>query len=127
MFHMLTGFANGSKRYFFVAVLGTALSILFSFLMPQIVGFTVDSVIGDKSAALPGFLAALLGPLGSRDFLRSNFRIRRKNCRLNKTNQLSRMIRIEQINKSKNLHHLYNLRELKKMITYHSSFLLYSN
>ena len=38
---MLTGFAKGSKRYFFVAVLGTALSILFSFLMPQVVGFTV--------------------------------------------------------------------------------------
>jgi ATP-binding cassette subfamily B protein len=73
LFHMLTGFAKGSKRYFFIAVLGTALSILFSFLMPQVVGFTVDSVIGDKSAGLPGFLQPLLAGLGGRDFLRSNF------------------------------------------------------
>ena len=70
---MLTGFAKGSKRYFFIAVLGTALSILFSFLMPQVVGFTVDAVIGDNSAALPGFLQQLLAEAGGRGFLRENF------------------------------------------------------
>ena len=73
LLHMLTGFAKGSKRYFFIAVLGTALSILFSFLMPQVVGFTVDSVIGTKSAALPGFLMPLFEKAGGRDFLRVNF------------------------------------------------------
>ncbi|SHH65224.1 ATP-binding cassette, subfamily B [Sporobacter termitidis DSM 10068] len=73
LFHMLTGFAKGSKRYFAVAVLATALSILFSFLMPQVVGFTVDSVIGTKSAALPGFLMALFERAGGRDYLRANF------------------------------------------------------
>jgi ATP-binding cassette subfamily B protein len=73
MFHMLAGFAEGSKRYFFVAVLGTAFSILFSFLMPQVVGFTVDSVIGTKGIALPAFLSGLLERLGGRAFLRANF------------------------------------------------------
>jgi ATP-binding cassette subfamily B protein len=72
LFHMLTGFAKGSKRYFFVAVLGTALSILFSFLIPQVVGFTVDSVIGDKSGPLTGLLTPLFGEAGGRDFLRAN-------------------------------------------------------
>lgn len=70
---MLAGFAKGSKRYFFAAVLGTLFSILFSFLMPQVVGFTVDSVIGTKEIALPAFLTGLLEKIGGRSFLRANF------------------------------------------------------
>lgn len=70
---MLTGFAKGSKRYFFIAVLGTALSILFSFMMPQVVGLTVDAVIGSKDAAVPGLLQPLFENVGGRDFLRTNF------------------------------------------------------
>jgi ATP-binding cassette subfamily B protein len=63
LFHMLTGFAKGSKRYFFIAVLATLLSTLFSFLMPQVIGFTVDSVLGTKDSLLSG----------ARNFLRGNF------------------------------------------------------
>ena len=70
---MLAGFAKGSKRYFFIAVLGTLFSILFSFLVPQVVGFTVDSVIGTKDIALPAFLAGLLEKIGGRSFQRANF------------------------------------------------------
>lgn len=70
---MLAGFAKGAKRYFFIAVLGTAVSILFSFLMPQVVGFTVDSVLGTKGMSLPAFLSDILDKLGGRDFLRANF------------------------------------------------------
>ena len=73
LIHMLAGFAKGSKRYFFIAVLGTLFSILFSFLMPQIVGFTVDSVIGTKGATLPAILSGLYDKIGGRDFLRANF------------------------------------------------------
>lgn len=73
LLHMLAGFARGTKRYFFIAVSATALSILFSFLMPQVVGFTVDSVIGDKGTALPGILAPLYEKIGGRDFLRDHF------------------------------------------------------
>jgi ATP-binding cassette subfamily B protein len=70
---MICGFADGSKRYFVLAVLSAAVSILLTFLMPQIVGFTVDSVIGAKEAALPAFLEALYEKLGGRDYLRANF------------------------------------------------------
>ncbi len=70
---MLAGFAKGSKRYFFVAILGTIFSILFSFLMPQVVGFTVDSVIGTKGIALPDYLSGLYEKIGGREFLRANF------------------------------------------------------
>lgn len=66
-------FAKGSKRYFAAAMLCTAVAIFFSFLMPQVVGFTVDSVIGDKGAELPLFLKPLLAQAGGREFLRSNY------------------------------------------------------
>jgi ATP-binding cassette subfamily B protein len=73
LIHMLAGFAKGSKRYFFIAILGTVFSILFSFLMPQVVGFTVDSVIGTKGVSLPALLSGLLEKIGGRDYLRANF------------------------------------------------------
>ncbi len=73
LFQMIRRFADGSKRYFVLAVLAAALSILFTFLMPQIVGFTVDSILGDKQAALPAFLEQLYDRLGGREYLRANF------------------------------------------------------
>ncbi len=70
---MVAGFAKGSKRYFFLAVLAAGLTILFTFLMPQVVRFTVDSVIGDKTAELPAFLSGLYEQAGGRDYFRDNF------------------------------------------------------
>jgi predicted protein tyrosine phosphatase len=72
LFHMVMQFAGGGKRYFVLAVFSAAVSIAFTFLMPQIVGFTVDSVIGTKQAALPAFLESLYDRLGGRDYLRAN-------------------------------------------------------
>ncbi len=69
---MINRFAVGSRRYFVLAVLAAVLSILFTFLMPQIVGFTVDSVIGAKETALPAFLNGLYEKIGGRGFLRAN-------------------------------------------------------
>ncbi len=69
---MLAGFARGSKRYFFTAILASLAGILLSFLMPQVVGFTVDSVIGTKEPSLPGVLASLVDRLGGLGFLRAN-------------------------------------------------------
>ncbi len=71
--NMLACFAKGVKRYFFAVILATAVSILFNFLLPQVVGFTVDSVIGTKEMNLPAFLKPLLENLGGRGFLRQYF------------------------------------------------------
>lgn len=68
----LLRFSPGIKRYFLFAVLASAFSIVFQFLMPQIFRITVDSVIADKPFALPGFLSAWLQSLGGRDYLRSH-------------------------------------------------------
>jgi ATP-binding cassette subfamily B protein len=72
IYGMLMRFAKGSKRYFFAAVAAAAFSILCSFFMPQVVGFTVDSVIGDKVPALPGFAQRLYDSVGGREFLAAN-------------------------------------------------------
>jgi ATP-binding cassette subfamily B protein len=69
---LMTGFAKGSKRYFVIAVLGMVLSLLFSFLMPQVVGFTVDSVIGSKAPEESGVIAWLLNAFGGLDYLKAN-------------------------------------------------------
>lgn len=73
LLHMVMRFAKGSKRYFLIAVLSAALGILFSFLMPQIVGFTVDSIIGTKDVAPDGVFGFLYEKLGGRGYLRDNF------------------------------------------------------
>ena len=69
---ILLRFADGNKRFFVISILAYTVAILFNFLMPQIVGFTVDSVIGDKAAGLPGFLTKLFESIGGVSFLRSN-------------------------------------------------------
>ena len=71
-FGILVKFAGGNKRYFLISILASAVAILFNFLMPQVVGFTVDSVIGDKTARLPGLLAGLFERVGGVSLLRSN-------------------------------------------------------
>ncbi|MBR5969530.1 MAG: ABC transporter ATP-binding protein [Lachnospiraceae bacterium] len=69
---MLFYFLRGSKRYFTLSVV-MALFLAFSNLVnPRVIGFTVDSVIGDKAFDLPDVLADTITGLGGRDFLRSH-------------------------------------------------------
>lgn len=72
-FKTLKRFSDGSKAYFAIAVLSSALSILFSFLLPRVVGYAVDAVIGTESVMLPRFLQNLVDSLGGREGLRESF------------------------------------------------------
>lgn len=65
-------YTNGLKRWFALAVLAAFLSILFSFLTPQIIRLTVDSVIGTEPFALPKPLMDALEALGGRAALRGH-------------------------------------------------------
>ncbi len=65
-------YTKGLKRFFALAVLAAFFSILFSFLTPQIIRLTVDSVIGEEPFALPGPLMNALEALGGRAALRSH-------------------------------------------------------
>ncbi|MBC8535347.1 ABC transporter ATP-binding protein [Feifania hominis] len=62
----------GFGKYFVFALAATVGAILFSFLTPQIVRVTVDSVIDSEPFALPGFLVRLLEACGGREALRRN-------------------------------------------------------
>ena len=72
MLKFLFGFSQKAKRFLLASILCAAVAIFFNFLTPRIVGFTVDSVIGDAATVLPGALARLYDALGGREQLRSH-------------------------------------------------------
>jgi len=51
---MLAGFTLNIKRFFLFSILAAAVAALLGFVSPLIVGYTVDAVIGDEAATLPG-------------------------------------------------------------------------
>jgi len=69
---LLREFSVGIRRYFLAAVAASGLSILFSFLTPQIIRFTVDSVIGVEAMDLPAPALSLIAALGGREALRAH-------------------------------------------------------
>ena len=69
---LLIDFTAGARRFFLLSVIASAASILLSFLTPQIIRFTVDSVIGSEPLKIPGFMLAALNAVGGRELLRSN-------------------------------------------------------
>jgi len=68
---MLLSFTRGNKRFFIVSIVASAAAALLGFLTPLIIGFTIDSVIGDAPAAMPAPIMHLYNTLLSRDFFRN--------------------------------------------------------
>lgn len=56
--------SGGFRRWFALAALATFISIVANFLMPQIIRFTVDTVIGGDPSSLPGFVQEWLAAAG---------------------------------------------------------------
>ena len=69
---LLMDCAYGVKHCFIIAALTMFVSILLTFLSPQIIRFTVDSVIGDKESQLPSLLMTALEQMGGWEALRQN-------------------------------------------------------
>ena len=65
-------FLRGSKRWFALAALFTSLVSLLELLNPQIIRFTVDSVLGGKEPDSGGLLAVLPGLMGGTEFIRGH-------------------------------------------------------
>lgn len=61
-------FADGSKRYFFAAIVASLLMTLFNTLTPQIFKITVDSVLGAAPFALPEFILEWVEQMGGRAY-----------------------------------------------------------
>ncbi len=64
--------AEGRKFRFFLCCAATLGTAAFSLLNPQIIRFTVDSVIGTAPLQAPEFVYRLLGSMGGIDLLRQN-------------------------------------------------------
>ena len=64
-FSILMDFTRRIKRFFVCSVITAAAGSLMGFLSPLIVGFTVDSVIGDDASALPKPIMAVFDSLGA--------------------------------------------------------------
>ena len=71
-FSLLMGCAQGVKHCFAIAAFTMFASILFSFLLPQIIRFTVDSIIGDKAFNVPSFLVKAFVHIGGWEVMRQN-------------------------------------------------------
>ena len=69
---MILYFLRGSGRYFFAAVFSAALMALLDLVIPRIVGYTVDSVIGDSTAEAILPLRLLINALGGPVYLKSH-------------------------------------------------------
>ena len=65
-------FLEGSKRYFALGVLMTSLVSLTDFINPKIIGYTVDTVLGQEASSLPGWINERIGMIGGPAFLRGH-------------------------------------------------------
>ena len=65
-------FLEGSKRFFALGILMTSLVSLTDFINPKIIGYTVDTVLGQESSSLPEWLNTRITALGGPEFLRTH-------------------------------------------------------
>ncbi len=69
---LLLYFLKGSKRFFILGILFSMLVSFFDLLNPKIIGFSVDSVLGEKRSELPPVLQGVFDSLGGAAFLREH-------------------------------------------------------
>ena len=61
---LIWSFLRGSKLFFIVSMLASAVAALADMLIPQIVRISVDNALGGKEANLPGFVMDLVDRVG---------------------------------------------------------------
>ena len=65
-------FLRGCAPFFIICIIASLLSSLCELIMPKIISFTVDSVIGDEAIDLPASLMSLIEKVGGMEYLRAN-------------------------------------------------------
>ncbi len=63
---------KGFRATFIISFSAVILSVLLSYLTPQVIRVTVDSVIGSEPFALPNFIVEIIENFGGREFIRQN-------------------------------------------------------
>jgi ATP-binding cassette subfamily B protein len=74
-FRMMISFTQNIKRFFLFSILAAAAASLVGFLGPLVIGFTVDSVIGDKAPSLPNYIMRLFESLSKLGFFGSDLMV----------------------------------------------------
>ena len=69
---MVLFFLNGSKKYFLLAIISGCLVSFMDMINPRIIGFTVDSVLGDKVTELPAVLNKMLISVGGKVWIKEH-------------------------------------------------------
>lgn len=69
---MVLFFLNGSKKYFLLAIISGCLVSFMDMINPRIIGFTVDSVLGDKVTELPAVLNKMLISVGGTAWIKEH-------------------------------------------------------
>lgn len=69
---MILFFLNGSKKYFFIAIVFACLVSFMDMINPKIISYTVDTILSDKAVILPSFLQTLLDASGGVSWLKAN-------------------------------------------------------
>ena len=69
---LLWRFLKGSKGFFVVSMLTTALAALMDMLTPQIVRMAVDNVVGNTDTTYADWIMTLVGKVGGFAYLRNH-------------------------------------------------------
>lgn len=65
-------FLRGSKRYFIISILASLVVNFFEMINPQIISFTVDSVLGNEKSDLPDLIENFIDRIGGVEYLKDH-------------------------------------------------------
>jgi len=65
-------FTKGYRLKFIISVLAALVAVVGTYMTPQVIKITVDSVIGDIPFNLPGFVVSAIDSIGGREMLRTH-------------------------------------------------------
>ncbi|MFA6664705.1 MAG: ABC transporter ATP-binding protein [Lachnospiraceae bacterium] len=65
-------FLKGALHFFVLCILSSCIVSALELVSPKIISFTVDTLLGDSTSALPAFINNWIAEIGGADFLRAN-------------------------------------------------------
>lgn len=69
-FKLLLSFLKGSKGFFAVSIIASLVMAISDLINPQIIRYTVDTLIGHEPSSMPDFVNRLVDSIGGVDYLR---------------------------------------------------------
>ena len=67
---LILNFLVGSKRFFIMAIIASLAVTVVDMVIPQLVRYTVDTLIGGEKSGLPDFANKLIDRIGGPDYLK---------------------------------------------------------